>query len=97
MIVVRNIFRLKFGKAKDAIAIWKEMAEANKKAGRPVPRILTDVTGTAYTLVLEFSYENLAGFEAEMANIPNNPDYRRLYESFIPLAETSYREILREV
>lgn len=33
MILVRDVFRLKFGKARDALAVWKEMAAQAKKAG----------------------------------------------------------------
>ena len=33
MILVRDVFRLKFGKARDALAVWKEMAEQGVQAG----------------------------------------------------------------
>ena len=55
MIVVRNSFRLKFGKAKEAVAIMKDGMAIQKRAGVDVPqRLMTDMTGTFYTLVLEF-------------------------------------------
>ncbi len=31
MVIERNIFHLKFGKSKEAIAIWKEIIEEGKK------------------------------------------------------------------
>ena len=33
MILVRDVFRLKFGKARDALAVWKEMAEQVVRSG----------------------------------------------------------------
>jgi hypothetical protein len=56
MIVVRNVFQLKFGKAKEAVALLKEGLAIQKKALSGVEfstRVLTDVTGPFYTLVLE--------------------------------------------
>jgi hypothetical protein len=54
MIVIRNVFQLKFGKAREAVALMKELAiQKRALAGTDFPRVLTDVTGPFYTLVLE--------------------------------------------
>ena len=56
MIVIRNVFRLKFGKAREAVALFKEALAIQKRAltGEDfTARMLTDVTGQNYTLVLE--------------------------------------------
>ena len=58
MIVVRNVFQLKFGKAKEAVALLKEGLAIQKKALADVDlstRLLTDVTGPNYRLVLELT------------------------------------------
>ena len=58
MVVVRNVFQLKFGKAKEAVALMKEGLAIQKRAMTDVEfstRVLTDVTGPFYTLVLELS------------------------------------------
>ena len=53
MLVVRNVFRLKYGHAKPAVAAMKESLDMMKRAGIKSPvRMLTDLTGPAYTLVL---------------------------------------------
>ena len=55
MIVVRDIFRLKFGQSKDAIAHWKEAARLLRESGYGASsvRLLTDLSGAPYyTLVL---------------------------------------------
>ena len=56
MILVRNVFRLKFGKTKEAVALMKEGLAIQKRAGAPYTyRILTDLTGPFYTMVLELT------------------------------------------
>lgn len=67
MIVIRNVFRLKFGKAREAVALMKEARAIEKRVMSGVEyssRVLTDVTGPFYTLVLELTLANLATFES---------------------------------
>ena len=94
MIVIRNAFRLKFGKAREALAVMKEGLAIQK---RLVPvasaRLLTDVTGPHYTLVLELTAPNLAAFEAEMPKIFGDKDFQANYQKLIPLVESGHREI----
>ncbi|MGE5432266.1 MAG: hypothetical protein ACM3QX_14385 [Syntrophomonadaceae bacterium] len=95
MIVVRNVFQLKFGKAKEAIALWKEGRENLKSLGHLPDRILTDITGTYYTFIIETSYKNLSEFEESLPAMFSDEKYRRWYEKFLPLAESGYREIFK--
>ena len=54
MILIRNVFRLKFGKAREAVALIKEGVAIQKRAGANfAARVLTDLTGPFYTVVLE--------------------------------------------
>ena len=64
MILVRNVFQLKFGMARQAVALWKEGMALMTEAGfaRDL-RVLTDLTGPSYTLVMEGTFESLADFE----------------------------------
>ena len=66
MIVIRNVFRLKFGQAREAVAVAKEGLAIQKRVMTGVEhssRLLTDVTGPFYTLVLELTVPNLSNFE----------------------------------
>jgi hypothetical protein len=47
MIVVRNVFRLKFGRSKEAVGLWKEGLALGKKLGfqSKSNRVLTDLVG----------------------------------------------------
>ena len=65
MIVVRNVFRLKFGRSKEAVGLWKEGLALGKKLGFPSKsnRVLTDLVGPFYTVVFENTFETLSDFE----------------------------------
>lgn len=94
MIVVRNIFRLKFGQARPALTLWKEgrsiMKRINPKAS---PRLLTDLVGPSYTFVLEDAYEDLATFEKAVGGVMGSDEWRAWYQKFLPLVDSGYREI----
>lgn len=94
MILVRDVFRLKFGKAKDALAVWKEMTEQAKRSGLTFsPRTLTDLVGPFYTLVIETTATNLHDWEQNVRKGMADPAFHALYQKFTPLVESGYREV----
>lgn len=95
MILVRDIFYLKFGKAKDAKALLLEGKDINKKYGFDNSRALTDlVTNHSYTLVLESSWASLTAWENAMKEGLGAKEWQTWYGKFIPLVESAHREIL---
>lgn len=98
MIVVRDIFKLHFGKAKDAIGHLKRGREILSKADYPVARILADVTSEYYTLVTESEVESLAAYEQGMDDVPGLEEWQEIYrDKFVPLVRHGRREIFRIV
>jgi hypothetical protein len=93
MIIVRDVFSLKFGMAKDAKAAMQESKKLMKEDRVKKSRILFDLVGPAYTMVLENSYANLTEYEKEMADLFNREEWGKWYMKFVPLVEKSYREI----
>jgi hypothetical protein len=94
MIVVRNVFRLKFGKAKDALALWKESREIARRTGSGATmRAMTDLVGPFYTLVMEEQYPSLSDMEREMQNEVGAEEWKTWYQKFVPLVESGYREV----
>ena len=94
MIVIRNVFRLKFGKAREAVALFKEGMAIQKRVGLDFSaRLLTDVTGPFYTVVLEITVPNLAAFEGEAPRLMGDKDWQANYQKTAPLVESGYREI----
>ncbi len=90
MIVIRNTFQLKFGKAKEAKAIIQQIRE--KEKGSPM-RVLTDVTGPFFTLVLEFEEESLSTWEERQKNTLGMAELRPLFEKLYELTLSGHREI----
>jgi hypothetical protein len=97
MIVVRTVFRLKFGKMKEAKALMKDMNEANKKNGLTDFRLLTDVTGPSYTFVFESNHKSLSDFEQNLSKTMSSAEWQTQYAKFVPLVDSSYREIFTVV
>jgi hypothetical protein len=96
MIVVRNVFQLKFGKAREAVALMKEGLAIQKRvmAGTDFStRVLTDVTGPFYTLVLEMTAPNVAAVESTMPRLFEDKDWQANYQKVGALVESGYREI----
>ncbi len=98
MIVIRNVFQLKFGKAREALAVMKDgLAIQKRLAPEGSARLLTDVTGRHYTLVLEMTVPNLAAIEEMTPRIFADPEFHANYQKMAPLVESGHREIFRIV
>jgi hypothetical protein len=94
MVVIRNVFRLKFGKAREAVALIKEGAAIQKRAGASfATRILTDLTGPFYTFVLELTVPSLSSFETEAPRLMADKDFQANYQKLAPLVESGHGEI----
>ena len=94
MIVVRDSFYLKFGKAKDAKALLGEFYEILKKYDNTPRRFLTDFTGESYRLILESTFVDLSSYEETLRSHFGRDEWQKWYEKFIPLVNHSEREIL---
>ena len=97
MIVVRDIFRVKFGQSKQATDLWKEGIGINQRLGhgRNSTRLLTDVAGQPYyTLILESTFDSLAQWEQSGQAVRKDAAWRTWYQKLVPLIDTGHREIL---
>ena len=100
MVVVRNVFRLKFGKTREAVAVLKEGLAIQQRVLSGVEfstRLLTDVTGPFYTVVLELTVSNLSVFETHAPRMFGDKDFQANYQKLTPLVESGYREVFTVV
>ena len=96
MVVIRNVFRLKFGKAREAVALFKESIAIQKRVGAGMnfsTRLLTDLTGPFYTVVLEITVPDLATFQTEAPKLMGDKEWHAVYDKITPLVESGSREI----
>ena len=99
MIVVRNVFQVKFGKASDAVALWKEGLALSKRIGFTAKssRVLTDLVGQFYTVVFENTFDSLSDFESAAKTVMANPEWKSWYAKVAAITESGHREIMNIV
>ena len=96
MIVVRDIFHIKFGKAREVTDLFKEGIAIFKKVGFGALniRLLTDLVGEPYyTTILETMYESVASWEQSSQAVRGSEEWRVWYQKLIPLIDNGERKI----
>jgi hypothetical protein len=93
MILVRDIFQLKFGRAKEAVELFKSAQQEMNDAGMHDVRFLTDLTGQYYTFVMESTFDNLTEYENAFHKEMTNDQWHKIYKKFVELVESGRREI----
>ena len=90
MIVVRGVFQAKYGRGGDLVALFKEARESWPPGY--ADRILTDVSGPFFTVVVETEAESLADWERRMAETFAAPGFGDWFGRMTPLVESGQRE-----
>lgn len=92
MILIRNSFIAKPGKAGKLAAHMKEMAALG---GLRNARVMTDLVGDFNTVVMEHEVESVSDFEALMARYGSDPQIREKAGAYLDFWETGKRELFR--
>ncbi|MDB5230899.1 MAG: hypothetical protein JWN76_1704 [Chitinophagaceae bacterium] len=95
MLIVREIFQLKFGAYRQVRSLLDDAIE--KKLLSPGLRILTDFTGDGYRFIIEQPAEDLADFERKLKEELSQPAWGEWYQKFMPHVQSSHREILKVI
>jgi NIPSNAP len=93
MIVVRDLFHVEPEQMKVAKEEFKKHREIAKRLGYRTVRVLTDLTGEYYTLVLESEYSSLAEYEAALHKIFADSEWQQSYSKFRKMIRGGRREI----
>ena len=94
MYVVRNVFRTKPGKAKALVAKFKDAAPHLTQLGVKSTRILTDVSATFWTVVVESETDDLSGY-LEMARGDRGEAAGKALAGYMDLVEGGHREVFK--
>lgn len=97
MILVRDLFQLKFGKAREVKGLWSEMSRLQQKHGHPASRAMFDLVGPYYTFVMESTFDSLAAYEKTIKEMMATSDFAASYQKLVPLVESGRREIFELV
>ncbi len=96
MIVVRDVFRVKFGKSKEATELFKQALAVAERGGFGAPgtRLLTDLVGEPYyTLIMEATYASMAAWEQAVQVMRGSTEFRNLYQKIVPLMDGGERKM----
>jgi hypothetical protein len=93
MILVRDIFQVKFGRMKEAKTLWVDALKSFPAHGGSRPRLLTDLTGQYYTLVLESTFKDLSDYETFTRTEMSSSGMSTMYPKFVLLVDSGRREM----
>ena len=88
--VVRDVFQARFGRGGELVALFQEARQQGLATYGE--RILTDASGSFYTVVLETTVESLAEWEQRIAAIYTQPEFAAWFARMTPLVESGRRE-----
>lgn len=90
MILVREVFQLKYGQGD---ALPELFDEARQTFLRDLPaRLLFDLSGTFFTAVVEIELESLADWERRMAELFASTEAAAWFARLLPMVESGRRE-----
>lgn len=99
MLLIRDVFRCKPGKAKVLIEQFQKaiplMMEGTGTEGKF--RILVDHMATYWTVVIESEVESLAEFEKRMGEMKPSEEAQKAMEGYMDNVDGGYREVFKIV
>jgi len=90
MILVRDVFQAKYGRGNELVKLLKEAKEMLPH-GRGM-RILTDASGTFFTVVTEMEVESLAEWERQLAGEFAMPEFGEWFARMMTMVDSGRRE-----
>lgn len=79
MIVDRTVLNCKWGKGDEVVEAFKAVFAMPQPEGSTGGRILTDLSGEFFRVVLETQFENLAAWERWRATMFTSPEFGELF------------------
>jgi hypothetical protein len=94
MLVVRQVFRAKYGRGDELVALFQEFNTRTREEGAAGPsfRILTDASGPFFTVVTEVEVESFAAWEGSFSASMARPWMGDWFGRMMPLVESGSRE-----
>src|SRR5215208_1962270 len=94
MLLIRDVFRCKPGKAGELARRFKQTVPSmESEDGFQNCRVLVDYVASYWTVVLQAEVEDLAKVEGHMKGYSSRPEVREAMEGYMELVEGGHREI----
>jgi hypothetical protein len=99
MLVVRQVFRAKYGRGDELVALFQEFNARTREAGETAPRfrILTDASGPFFTVVTEVEVESFAAWEGSFRASMDRPWMGEWFGRMMPIVDSGSREFYNVV
>ena len=97
MILVRQVFRAKYGRGDELVALFKEFAQRMQGQAWQGQRLLTDASGPFFTVVTEHEVESLGAWERTFGEGMSQPWMGEWFGRMMPLVESGSREFYNVV
>ncbi len=99
MLLVRQVFRAKYGRGDELVALFKEFNTRMQESGGTGRRfrILTDASGHFFTVVTEAEIESFAAWEETFREVMTRPWIDEWFGRMMPLVESGSREFYNVV
>ena len=90
VIVVRDVFQVKYGRGSEMVALLKEFAALS---GKNYPnRIMSDASGPFFTIVQEMEVPSLAEWEQVSQRVFSSKEFEPLFSRWLTLVNSGHRE-----
>ncbi len=94
MYLVREVFQAKPGKAKDLVKMFKEAApHLQKTEGFTTMKVMTDIVGNYWTVVVEIEVENVGGFITNLRSATMSDELKEIMKGYMDCVAGGHREM----
>ncbi|MBI5948648.1 MAG: hypothetical protein HY875_10975 [Chloroflexi bacterium] len=99
MIVERQVFYAKYGKGDALVNVFKRLPTIMSAAqlGFSEQRILTDMTGTMFRVIVELTWKDAASWQTAMPKVFAQPNFAAWFAEMEPLVDRGETELLNVV
>ncbi len=95
MILIREVFTTKPGKAGELVKKFKQVIPFMEKEGLKNTKIMTDLVAKYWTVVIESETEDFARFEKEVRGFTSKTEVKEIMKDYMSLVDSGYREIFK--
>ena len=90
MVIVRDVFQVKVGQMDNALALLKKAQDEDQSSGN-ITRVLTDISGNHFTLVIEGSGESVDAIRSAMMASFEDPQLVEYMGAMMQMIESGHR------